>query len=56
MPGAAVMGSSETRGDNRATKLLKGVASPLLDSKDIMGPRNSVVHHFREEANCKWTN
>jgi len=42
--GAAVMGSSETRGDNRATKAAQlALASPLLDSKDIMGAKKILL-------------
>jgi cell division protein FtsZ len=42
--GAAVMGSAETRGDNRAIKAgQKALASPLLDSKDIMGAKKILL-------------
>ena len=42
--GAAVMGSSETRGDNRAIKAAQqALASPLLDSKDIMGAKKILL-------------
>src|SRR6185295_16889992 len=42
--GAAVMGSSETRGDNRATKAAQlALASPLLDNKDIMGAKKILL-------------
>jgi cell division protein FtsZ len=42
--GAAVMGSAETRGDNRAEKAAKqALASPLLDSRDIMGAKKILL-------------
>ncbi|MEQ1585000.1 MAG: cell division protein FtsZ [Cyclobacteriaceae bacterium] len=42
--GAAVMGSSETRGDNRAIKAAQqALASPLLDNKDIMGAQKILL-------------
>lgn len=42
--GAAVMGASETRGDNRAKKAAEGaLASPLLDSRDIMGAKKILL-------------
>lgn len=42
--GAAVMGSSETRGDNRALKAAQqALASPLLDNKDIMGAKKILL-------------
>src|SRR3954469_20616083 len=42
--GAAVMGSSETRGDNRAIKAAQqALASPLLDSRDIMGAQKILL-------------
>ncbi len=42
--GAAVMGSAETRGDNRAIKAAQqALASPLLDSKDIMGAKKILL-------------
>lgn len=42
--GAAVMGSSETRGDNRAIKAAQqALASPLLDNKDIMGAKKILL-------------
>jgi cell division protein FtsZ len=42
--GAAVMGSSETRGDSRAKKAAEGaLASPLLDSRDIMGAKKILL-------------
>jgi cell division protein FtsZ len=42
--GAAVMGSSETRGDNRAIKSAQqALASPLLDNKDIMGAKKILL-------------
>jgi cell division protein FtsZ len=42
--GAAVMGSSETRGDNRAVKAAQqALASPLLDNKDIMGAKKILL-------------
>ena len=42
--GAAVMGSAETRGDNRAKKAAEGaLASPLLDSRDIMGAKKILL-------------
>lgn len=42
--GAAVMGSIETRGDNRAKKAAEGaLASPLLDNRDIMGAKKILL-------------
>lgn len=42
--GAAVMGSIETRGDSRAKKAAEGaLASPLLDSRDIMGAKKILL-------------
>jgi cell division protein FtsZ len=42
--GAAVMGSAETRGDNRAKKAAEGaLSSPLLDSRDIMGAKKILL-------------
>jgi cell division protein FtsZ len=42
--GAAVMGSAETRGENRALKAAEGaLASPLLDSRDIMGAQRILL-------------
>lgn len=42
--GAAVMGSAETRGDNRAQKAAEGaLASPLLDNRDIMGAKRILL-------------
>ncbi|HEY5746831.1 MAG TPA: cell division protein FtsZ [Chryseolinea sp.] len=42
--GAAVMGSAETRGDRRAPKAAEGaLASPLLDSRDIMGAKRILL-------------
>lgn len=42
--GAAVMGSAETRGDNRALKAAEGaLASPLLDNRDIMGAKRILL-------------
>jgi cell division protein FtsZ len=42
--GAAVMGSAETRGDARAKKAAEGaLASPLLDSRDIMGAKKILL-------------
>jgi cell division protein FtsZ len=42
--GAAVMGSAETRGENRARKSAEGaLASPLLDSRDIMGAKKILL-------------
>ena len=42
--GAAVMGSAETRGDSRAIKAAQqALASPLLDSKDIMGAKKILL-------------
>ena len=42
--GAAVMGSAETRGDNRARKAAEGaLASPLLDNRDIMGAKKILL-------------
>ena len=42
--GAAVMGSAETRGDNRAIKAAQqALASPLLDNKDVMGAKKILL-------------
>jgi cell division protein FtsZ len=42
--GAAVMGSAETRGENRALKAAEGaLASPLLDNRDIMGAQRILL-------------
>ncbi len=42
--GAAVMGSAETRGDNRALKAAQqALASPLLDNHDIMGAKKILL-------------
>ncbi len=42
--GAAVMGSAETRGENRAIKAAQqALASPLLDSRDIMGAKRILL-------------
>jgi cell division protein FtsZ len=42
--GAAVMGSAETRGDNRAKKAAEGaLSSPLLDNRDIMGAQKILL-------------
>lgn len=42
--GAAVMGSSETRGDNRAKLAAQqALASPLLDNRDIMGAKRILL-------------
>jgi len=42
--GAAVMGSAETRGDNRAQKAAEGaLSSPLLDNRDIMGAKRILL-------------
>ncbi|HYG01901.1 MAG TPA: cell division protein FtsZ [Chryseosolibacter sp.] len=42
--GAAVMGSAETRGENRARKSAEGaLASPLLDNRDIMGAKKILL-------------
>ncbi|MBA4057784.1 MAG: cell division protein FtsZ, partial [Marivirga sp.] len=42
--GAAVMGSTETRGENRALKAAEGaLASPLLDNRDIMGAKRILL-------------
>jgi cell division protein FtsZ len=42
--GAAVMGSTETRGENRAKKAAEGaLASPLLDNRDIMGAKRILL-------------
>src|SRR5688500_7211912 len=42
--GATVMGSAETRGDNRARKAAEGaLASPLLDNRDIMGAKKILL-------------
>jgi cell division protein FtsZ len=42
--GAAVMGSAETRGKNRAIKAAQqALSSPLLDDKDIMGAKKILL-------------
>ncbi|MEO7992337.1 MAG: cell division protein FtsZ, partial [Chryseolinea sp.] len=42
--GAAVMGSVETRGDNRAKSAAEGaLSSPLLDNRDIMGAKRILL-------------
>ncbi len=42
--GAAVMGSAETRGENRAIMAAQqALASPLLDNKDIMGAKRILL-------------
>ncbi|HEX5170823.1 MAG TPA: cell division protein FtsZ [Cyclobacteriaceae bacterium] len=42
--GAAVMGTSETRGEGRGRKAAEGaLASPLLDSRDIMGAKKILL-------------
>jgi cell division protein FtsZ len=42
--GAAVMGSAETRGDDRAKKAAEGaLSSPLLDNRDIMGAQKILL-------------
>lgn len=42
--GAAVMGSAETRGEDRAKKAAEGaLASPLLDNRDIMGAQKILL-------------
>jgi cell division protein FtsZ len=42
--GAAVMGSAETRGENRAIiAAQQALASPLLDNKDIMGAKKILL-------------
>lgn len=42
--GAAVMGTSETRGEGRARKAAEGaLASPLLDNRDIMGAQKILL-------------
>src|SRR5690606_21759869 len=42
--GAAVMGSAETRGEERAQKAAEGaLASPLLDNRDIMGAKKILL-------------
>jgi cell division protein FtsZ len=42
--GAAVMGSAETRGEDRAKKAAAGaLASPLLDNRDIMGAQKILL-------------
>ena len=42
--GAAVMGSAETRGENRAIKSAQqALSSPLLDSRDIMGAKKILL-------------
>jgi cell division protein FtsZ len=45
--GAAVMGTAETRGDNRARKAAESaLSSPLLDSRDIMGAKRILLSIF----------
>lgn len=45
--GAAVMGTAETRGDNRAKKAAAAaIASPLLDNRDIMGAKRILLSIF----------
>jgi cell division protein FtsZ len=42
--GAAVMGTSETRGEGRGRKAAEGaLASPLLDNRDIMGAQKILL-------------
>jgi cell division protein FtsZ len=42
--GAAVMGTSETRGEGRGAKAAAGaLASPLLDNRDIMGAKKILL-------------
>src|SRR6478752_2979788 len=42
--GAAVMGSAETRGENRAIIAAEGaLSSPLLDNRDIMGAKRILL-------------
>ncbi len=42
--GAAVMGSAETSGENRALRAAEqALASPLLDNKDIMGAKKILL-------------
>lgn len=42
--GAAVMGTTETRGENRARAAAEGaLASPLLDNRDIMGAQKILL-------------
>lgn len=42
--GAAVMGTAETRGENRARAAAEGaLASPLLDNRDIMGAQKILL-------------
>ncbi|HYF69807.1 MAG TPA: cell division protein FtsZ [Ohtaekwangia sp.] len=42
--GAAVMGSAETRGEERAQKAAEGaLSSPLLDNRDIMGAKKILL-------------
>ena len=42
--GAAVMGTAETRGENRARKAAEGaLASPLLDNRDILGAQKILL-------------
>ncbi len=42
--GAAVMGSAETRAENRAMKAAEGaLASPLLDNRNIMGAKRILL-------------
>jgi cell division protein FtsZ len=55
--GPAVMGTAETKGDNRARNAASGaLSSPLLDSCDIMGAKKillSIVSGSEAEL-CKW--
>lgn len=45
--GAAVMGTAETRGDNRARKAAESaLASPLLDNRDILGAKRILLSIF----------
>lgn len=49
--GAAVMGSAETRGDNRAVKAAQqALASPLLDNRDVMGAKKILLSIISGEA------
>lgn len=42
--GAAVMGTAETRGENRARNAAEGaLSSPLLDNRDIMGAKRILL-------------
>jgi cell division protein FtsZ len=42
--GAAVMGSAETRGEDRAKKAAEGaLSSPLLDNRDVMGAQKILL-------------